>query len=70
MSNIDNLYTKTKTSAVSQMTEPVDSCINMIHKDLVSQLRSTVLDFYTWQQRQVGRRRKCYTRLSFVKKIY
>ncbi|XP_037551122.1 snRNA-activating protein complex subunit 1b [Nematolebias whitei] len=52
MSNINNLYTKMKTSAVSQKMESGDSSLNLIQKDLVSQLRSTVLDFYTWQQRK------------------
>uniref|UniRef100_A0A3Q3APQ3 Small nuclear RNA activating complex, polypeptide 1b n=1 Tax=Kryptolebias marmoratus TaxID=37003 RepID=A0A3Q3APQ3_KRYMA len=55
MSNINDLYAKMKTSTVSQMTAPEDSSINLIRKDLVSQLRSTVLDFYNWQLEQVGR---------------
>lgn len=44
-----------KTSALSQRTAPAESSFNLIHKDLVSQLRSTVLDFYSWQREQVGR---------------
>ncbi|XP_013882905.1 snRNA-activating protein complex subunit 1b [Austrofundulus limnaeus] len=52
LSNIHSLYTNMKTSAVSQMTSPADSSVNLIQKDLVSQLHSTVLDFYSWQRRQ------------------
>ncbi|XP_068573827.1 snRNA-activating protein complex subunit 1b [Cebidichthys violaceus] len=51
LSNIDELYGKLKTSVSS---EPADSSINLIRKDLVPQLRSTVLDFNKWQQRKSG----------------
>ncbi|KAM4542445.1 snRNA-activating protein complex subunit 1b [Odontesthes bonariensis] len=52
MSNINEMYEKMKTSVMSQMTAQGDSSVNLIRKDLVSQLRSTVLDFYKWQQRK------------------
>ncbi|XP_075963525.1 snRNA-activating protein complex subunit 1b [Anarhichas minor] len=53
LSNIDEHYGKLKTS-VSSESEPADSSINLIRKDLVPQLRSTVVDFYKWQQRKSG----------------
>uniref|UniRef100_A0A3B4TPD5 Small nuclear RNA activating complex, polypeptide 1b n=1 Tax=Seriola dumerili TaxID=41447 RepID=A0A3B4TPD5_SERDU len=52
LSNIHDLYKKLK-SSVSMTTEQADSSVNLIHKDLVPQLRSTVVDFYKWQQRKV-----------------
>ncbi|GLD73731.1 snRNA-activating protein complex subunit 1-like protein [Lates japonicus] len=52
LSNIHGLYEKLKTS-VSSMSEQADSSLNLTHKDLVPQLRSTVVHFYNWQQRKV-----------------
>ncbi|XP_072221195.1 snRNA-activating protein complex subunit 1b [Leuresthes tenuis] len=52
MSNINEMYEKMKTSVISQITAQADSSVNLIRKDLVSRLRSTVLDFYKWQQRK------------------
>ncbi|XP_069008917.1 snRNA-activating protein complex subunit 1b [Embiotoca jacksoni] len=48
LSNIHELYEKLKTSVVSQ----ADPSVNLIRKNLVPKLRSTVLDFYKWQQRR------------------
>ncbi|XP_059209765.1 snRNA-activating protein complex subunit 1b [Centropristis striata] len=53
LSNIDELYGKVKTS-VSGMLEQGASSINLIRKDLVPELRSTVVDFYKWQQKRRG----------------
>ncbi|XP_056250319.1 snRNA-activating protein complex subunit 1b [Seriola aureovittata] len=53
LSNIHELYKKLK-SSVFMTTEQADSSVNLIHKDLVPQLRSTVVDFYKWQQRKDG----------------
>ncbi|XP_074487973.1 snRNA-activating protein complex subunit 1-like isoform X1 [Sebastes fasciatus] len=54
LSNIHELYGKLKTSFTST-SEQADSSVNLIRKDLVPQLRSTVVDFYKWQQRKGGR---------------
>ncbi|XP_054470346.1 snRNA-activating protein complex subunit 1b [Anoplopoma fimbria] len=51
LSNIDELYGKLKTS-VSAASEQPGSSISLIRRDLVPQLRSTVVDFYKWQQRK------------------
>ncbi|XP_040916141.1 snRNA-activating protein complex subunit 1b [Toxotes jaculatrix] len=53
LSNIHELYGKLKTSVLS-VSEMEDSSVNLIRKDLVPQLRSTVVDFYKWQQRKDG----------------
>ncbi|XP_073339783.1 snRNA-activating protein complex subunit 1b [Pagrus major] len=50
LSNIHGLYDKLKTSVSS--TSVHNSSMNLIHKDLVPQLRSSVVDFYKWQQRK------------------
>uniref|UniRef100_A0A1A7YIA3 Small nuclear RNA activating complex, polypeptide 1b n=1 Tax=Iconisemion striatum TaxID=60296 RepID=A0A1A7YIA3_9TELE len=50
MSNVNDLYENMKASVLSQMTTPDDSSFNLTRKDLVSQLRGTVLEFYQWQQ--------------------
>lgn len=52
LSNINELYEKLKTS-VSASSEQTLSSINLIRKDLVPELRSTVVDFYKWQHRKV-----------------
>ncbi|XP_041828175.1 snRNA-activating protein complex subunit 1b [Melanotaenia boesemani] len=46
MSNIHEMYEKMKTSAICR----ADSSVNLLRKDAVSQLRSTVMDFYKWQR--------------------
>lgn len=51
LSNIHELYEKMKTS-VSSTSEQAVSSVGLIRKDLVPQLRSTVVDFYKWQQRK------------------
>ncbi|XP_034418764.1 snRNA-activating protein complex subunit 1b isoform X1 [Cyclopterus lumpus] len=51
LSNIDELYRKLKAS-VSSEVQQADSSIDLVRKDLVPQLRSTVMDFYDWQQRR------------------
>lgn len=51
LSNIHELYEKQKT-AVSPSLGHLDSSVNLIRKDLAPQLRSTVVDFYKWQQQQ------------------
>ncbi|XP_042372759.1 snRNA-activating protein complex subunit 1-like, partial [Plectropomus leopardus] len=53
LSNIHELYGKLKTS-VGVTSEQTDSSVNLIRKDLVPQLRSTVVDFYKWQQKRGG----------------
>ncbi|XP_071354966.1 snRNA-activating protein complex subunit 1b [Trachinotus anak] len=51
LSNVHNLYKKLK-SSVSLTSERSDSSVNLICKDLVPQLRGTVVDFYKWQQKK------------------
>uniref|UniRef100_UPI0037E987F2 snRNA-activating protein complex subunit 1b n=1 Tax=Semicossyphus pulcher TaxID=241346 RepID=UPI0037E987F2 len=53
LSNIHGLYEKLKTSAALTPGES-GSSVNLIQKDLVPQLRSTVVDFYKWQQKKDG----------------
>lgn len=50
LSNIHKLYEKLK--AKTGVTSETDSSVNLIRKDLVPQLHSTVLDFYLWQQKK------------------
>ncbi|KAM4541246.1 snRNA-activating protein complex subunit 1b isoform 1-T2 [Fundulus diaphanus] len=50
MSNIGELYKKMKTSIISQTTTPENAFVNLIHKEIVPQLCTTVLEFYNWQQ--------------------
>nr|XP_046267999.1 snRNA-activating protein complex subunit 1b [Scatophagus argus] len=50
LSNVHELYEKLKTSVCS--SEQGVSSINLSRKDLVPQLRSTVVDFYKWQHRK------------------
>lgn len=50
LSNIHDLYDKLKMSVTSKSEQ---NSANLIRKDLVPQLRSTVVDFYKWQQRKV-----------------
>lgn len=52
LSNIHELYEKLKTSA-SASSEQTVSSINLIQSDFVSGLRSSVVDFYKWQQKKV-----------------
>ncbi|XP_076002804.1 snRNA-activating protein complex subunit 1b [Genypterus blacodes] len=51
LSNIHELYEKQKT-AVSPSLGHLDSSVKLIREDLVPQLRSTVMDFYKWQQQK------------------
>ncbi|CAG5866910.1 snRNA-activating protein complex subunit 1b [Menidia menidia] len=51
MSNVQNIYENMKTSVISQMTAGEDFSVNIVRKDLVSRLRSTVLDYYMWQKK-------------------
>lgn len=51
LSNIHDLYDKLKTSVTSKSEQ--SSSVNLIRKDLVPQLRSSVVDFYKWQQKKV-----------------
>ncbi|XP_044023670.1 snRNA-activating protein complex subunit 1b [Siniperca chuatsi] len=53
LSNIHELYENLKTSVFSS-SEQAGSSVNLISKDLVPQLRSTVVDFHKWQQRKDG----------------
>ncbi|KAF7648604.1 hypothetical protein LDENG_00154190 [Lucifuga dentata] len=53
LSNIHKLYEKQKTD-VSDSLEHLDSSVNLIHKDLVPRLRSTVADFSKWQQQRAA----------------
>ncbi|XP_056282468.1 snRNA-activating protein complex subunit 1b [Pseudoliparis swirei] len=50
LSNIDDLYGKLKASFSSE-GQRADASINLVRRDLVPQLRSTVVDFYKWQHR-------------------
>lgn len=50
LSNIHDLYDKLKTSVTSKSEQ--SSSVNLIRKDLVPQLRSSVVDFYKWQQKK------------------
>lgn len=52
LSNIDDLYGKLKASFSSE-GQRADASINLVRRDLVPQLRSTVVDFYKWQHRNV-----------------
>ncbi|XP_028996042.1 snRNA-activating protein complex subunit 1b [Betta splendens] len=51
LSSVHDLYEKLKTSVCSP-SEKADSSLSLINKDLVPQLRDTVMDFYKWQQRK------------------
>ncbi|XP_067470805.1 snRNA-activating protein complex subunit 1b [Thunnus thynnus] len=51
LSNVHDLYEKMKVSVASS-SEQAPSSVNLIRKDLVPQLRGTVMDFYKWQQRK------------------
>ncbi|XP_076604959.1 snRNA-activating protein complex subunit 1b [Chaetodon auriga] len=51
LSNIHEIYEKLKTSVLSETEQP-SSSVSLIRKDLVPQLRGTVVDFYEWQQRK------------------
>ncbi|KAF3700722.1 snRNA-activating protein complex subunit 1 [Channa argus] len=51
LSNIHELYSKLKTSVCST-SEQANTSVSLIRKDLIPQLRSTVVDFYKWQQRK------------------
>ncbi|XP_029350043.1 snRNA-activating protein complex subunit 1b [Echeneis naucrates] len=51
LSNIQEIYEKLK-SSVPSLSGQMDSSVNLIHKDLVPKLRSTVVDFYKWQKMQ------------------
>ncbi|XP_051251873.1 snRNA-activating protein complex subunit 1b [Dicentrarchus labrax] len=51
LSNINQLYDKMKTSVFSTAEQEASS-VNLIRKDFVPQLRTTVVDFYKWQQRK------------------
>lgn len=51
LSNINELYEKLKTSVSA--SEQAVSSVNLIRKDLVPELRSTVVNFYKWQHRKV-----------------
>ncbi|XP_068457054.1 snRNA-activating protein complex subunit 1b [Clinocottus analis] len=53
LSKVDELYKMLKTSVSSESTR-ADSSIDLVRKDLVPQLRSTVMDFYDWQHRKDG----------------
>ncbi|KAM7376423.1 hypothetical protein PAMP_006158 [Pampus punctatissimus] len=48
LSNVHDLYEKMKTS----VSEEANLSVNLIRKGLVPELRSTVMDFYKWQQRK------------------
>ncbi|XP_054861868.1 snRNA-activating protein complex subunit 1b [Amphiprion ocellaris] len=51
LGNIHELYEKLKTSTSSTKLDP---SVQLVRKDLVPQLRGTVLDFYKWQHRKDG----------------
>ncbi|XP_047466752.1 snRNA-activating protein complex subunit 1b [Mugil cephalus] len=51
LSNVHELYEKMKTT-VCETSPAADRSVNLIRKNLVPQLRSTVMNFYTWQKRK------------------
>ncbi|CAK6972103.1 snRNA-activating protein complex subunit 1b [Scomber scombrus] len=51
LSNVHDIYEKMKVSVASASEQPPSS-VDLIRKDLVPQLRGTVMDFYKWQQRR------------------
>lgn len=53
LSNIHEVYAKMKT-AVAASSEQAVSSINLIRKNLAPDLHGTVMDFYKWQQKEVG----------------
>nr|XP_020467199.1 snRNA-activating protein complex subunit 1 [Monopterus albus] len=53
LTHIHEVYEKLKTS-VFLTAKRTDPSVNLIRKDLVPQLHSTVMDFYKWQQRKDG----------------
>uniref|UniRef100_A0A3Q0SY10 Small nuclear RNA activating complex, polypeptide 1b n=1 Tax=Amphilophus citrinellus TaxID=61819 RepID=A0A3Q0SY10_AMPCI len=64
MSNIHQHYDKLKTSTLSLTSPQSDPSINLIRKNLVPQLRKTVIDFYKWQKKKSSRRAEL---LAFIK---
>ncbi|XP_030574946.1 snRNA-activating protein complex subunit 1b isoform X2 [Archocentrus centrarchus] len=52
MSNIHQHYDKLKASTLSLTSAQSDPSINLIRKNLVPQLRKTVIDFYKWQKKK------------------
>lgn len=52
LSHIHGLYSKMKESMFASTEQPVSS-VQLIRKDLVPELRRTVVDFYQWQNRKV-----------------
>ncbi|XP_070698777.1 snRNA-activating protein complex subunit 1b [Pempheris klunzingeri] len=54
LSNIHELYGKLKAGVFPASEEATAASVSLIHKDFVPQLRSSVVDFYKWQQRKDG----------------
>uniref|UniRef100_A0A3B3BP83 Small nuclear RNA activating complex, polypeptide 1b n=1 Tax=Oryzias melastigma TaxID=30732 RepID=A0A3B3BP83_ORYME len=54
LSNIHELYENMK----SAVTPQAESSMNLIRKDLASQLRSSVMDFHNWQQTKMCKSRR------------
>lgn len=52
LSNIHGLYDQLKVSAFASAEQPVSS-VQLIRKDLVPELRRTLVDYNEWQQRKV-----------------
>ncbi|KAG7510374.1 hypothetical protein JOB18_020242 [Solea senegalensis] len=51
LSNVHTMYTELK-SSVFPPPQQTDSSVDLIHRDMVPQLLSTVKDFYKWRQRK------------------
>ncbi|XP_038130169.1 snRNA-activating protein complex subunit 1-like [Cyprinodon tularosa] len=50
MANVDELYKNMKASCTAEMSTRESTSVNLIRPEIVSQLFSTALDFYNWQQ--------------------
>uniref|UniRef100_UPI003AAFEB55 snRNA-activating protein complex subunit 1-like n=1 Tax=Centroberyx gerrardi TaxID=166262 RepID=UPI003AAFEB55 len=53
LSNVHEHYERLKTSISSSAGEP-DPSVNLIRRDLLPQLRNTVLDFHKWQKQKTA----------------
>lgn len=54
LSNVHELYEKLKTSVTDPASGVVDPSLGLTNKKFVPELRSSVLDFYKWQQTNVS----------------
>lgn len=66
MDNVHQHYENLKASTLSLTSAQQDPSVSLIRKNLVPQLRSTVVDFYNWQKRKVWKRRTYLLLLQFI----